>query len=167
MNIYLIRHTTAESTSHLKKDRERELTDEGIKLLKESVTTWKNFVDGFDFIISSPFKRALHTAELIAEYYDYKDEIIKYSTLAPGSTANAIIQLAALFKGERIAFIGHQPDIGYQVSSLISNSELSLKISPASIINISIDGSPKAGRGILKFFLPPVNIISTINTHKN
>jgi phosphohistidine phosphatase len=158
LNIFLIRHTKAESTTHVKKDRERELTDEGIKVLRKSVTTWKNFVNDFDFILSSPFKRAVHTAEIIAECYNYKDEIIKDSSLAPGSTVNAIIQLAASLKGERLAFIGHQPDIGFQISSLISNSEVNLKISPASIISLSFDGNPKVGKGILKFLLPPVNL---------
>ena len=150
MNIFLIRHAKSEATTHLKKDRERELTDEGIQILRESINTWKYAVDGFDLVLSSPFKRAVQTAKIIADCYDYKNDIIKNSSLAPGSTVNSIIKLTAKLKGERIAFVGHQPDIGIQISSLISNSEVSLKISPASIINIYFDGIPKAGKGILK-----------------
>ena len=103
MNIYLIRHTIAEAATHLKKDRERELAEEGIKTLKESINNWKSKVDYFDIILSSPVKRALRTAEIIADCYNYKDEIIKENSLAPGSTANAIIQLAEPLKGERMA----------------------------------------------------------------
>ena len=149
MNIYLIRHATAEPTTHLKKDSVRELTDEGIKLLQESCAIWKNYVNGFDFILSSPLKRAVHTAEIIADFFDYQEEIITDNSLAPGSTANAIIQLAESLKVERLAFIGHQPDIGNQISSLISNSEVNLKIPSASIINISFDGNPKIGKNII------------------
>jgi len=116
---------------------------------------------------SSPFKRAVHTAEIIADRYNYNEEIIKDNSLAPGSTMNAIIQLAGLLTGERRAFVGHQPDIGFQVSSLISNSEVNMKISPASIISISFDGNPKVGKGILKFLLPPVDIISTVDDSIN
>ncbi|MHA1989233.1 MAG: SixA phosphatase family protein, partial [Promethearchaeota archaeon] len=128
MNIFLIRHAKAEAATHLKKDRARELTDEGIKILKESISAWKNTIDGFHFILSSPFKRAAHTAKIIADCYNFKDEIIKDRSLAPGSTVNAIINLATSLKGERMAFIGHQPDIGFQISKLISNSEVNLKI---------------------------------------
>ena len=156
MNIYLIRHTKAEVATHLKKDRERELTEEGIKILKASIEVWKKSIDGYDFILSSPFKRALQTAKIIAESYNYKDEIICDSSLSPGSTVNTIIQLVESLKGERMAFIGHQPDIGFQVSSLISNSEFNQKVSPASLINISFDDNLKVGQGTLKFLLPPV-----------
>ena len=158
MNIFLIRHTIAEAATHLKKDRERELTEEGIKTLKESINNWKSKVYSFDIILSSPVKRALRTAEIIADCYNYKDEIIKKNSLAPGSTVNSIIRLVESFRGERMAFIGHQPDIGYQVSTFISDSEVNLKISPASIINISFEGNPKIGKGVLKFLLPPVNM---------
>jgi phosphohistidine phosphatase len=158
LNIYLIRHAQAEPTTHLKKDRERELTAEGIQILKESATSWKNFITGFDFILSSPFRRALHTAEILADYFGYKDEIIRDNSLAPGSNTNAIIQLAASLNGERIAFIGHQPDIGFQISSLICTSEVNLKMSPATIVNISFNGYPKIGKGLLKFLLPPSNL---------
>ena len=158
MNIFLVRHAKAEAASPLKKDGERELTDEGIKILQASVSAWKNYVNGFDFILSSPFKRAVHTAEIITDFYNYKDEIIKDTALAPGSTVNAIIHLADSLKGERLAFIGHQPDIGFQISALISNSEVNLKIPAASLVNISFDSSPKVGKGILNFLLPPVNL---------
>lgn len=156
MNIFLIRHAKAEVASHIKKDRERDLTDEGIKILKDSIINWKRAVESFDFILSSPFKRAVQTAEIIAVSYNYKNEIIKDSSLAPGSRVNSIIQLGSSLNGGRIAFIGHQPDIGFQISSLISNSEMNLKISPATIINIYFEGKPKVGKGILNFLFPPV-----------
>jgi len=158
LNIYLIRHTIAEAATHLKRDRERELTEEGIKTLKESINNWKSKVEYFDIILSSPFKRAVRTAEIIADSYNYKDEILNENSLASGSTTFAIIQLAELFKKENIAFVGHQPDIGNQVSTFISDSEVNLKISPASIIKISFEGNPKIGKGVLKFLLPPVNL---------
>ena len=156
MNIFLIRHAKAEAANHHKKDRERDLTDEGIKILKDSINFWKGAVKSFDLILSSPFNRALQTAEIIADSYNYKNEIIEDNSLAPGSTVNSIIHLGNAFNLERIAFIGHQPDIGFQISSLVSNSKMNLKISPASIINIHFEDKPKIGKGTLNFLFPPV-----------
>ena len=158
MNIYLIRHTNAEPITHLKNDKERELTEEGTKLLQDSVSLWKSFLQRFDYILSSPYKRAVQTASVIAEYFIYENEIIKDNSLAPGSNSNAIVQLAASLNGERIAFIGHQPDIGYQFNSFLSSPAVTFTIFPDPIINISFEGKPQVGNGLLKLFLPPVNL---------
>ena len=158
MNIFFIRHAKAEDPVQLKKDRERELTEQGIKILRTSIYFWKNNIDGFDFILSSPFKRAVQTAEIIADSYNYKDDVILDNSLSPGSTANAIIRLAESLKGKSMAFVGHQPDIGFQISSFISNSELNLKVPPASLVHISFNGNPKVGKGTLNFLLPPINV---------
>jgi len=155
MNIFLIRHGKAEPASPAKKDIDRELTDEGINIVKRSVGFWKNGIISFDFIFTSPFKRAVQTAEIIAELLNYKNELIKDRTLSPGSSTRSVIQLAEVLDGDNIALVGHQPDMGYHISSLVCNSQLNLKFSPASIAKVSFNGKPKPGKGILEFLLPP------------
>jgi phosphohistidine phosphatase len=155
MNIYLIRHGKAEPAS-LKKDKERELTDEGITIINQSVEMWKKRVSHFDFIITSPVKRAVQTAEIIAEYITCQNQIIKDNLLGPGGSTASIIQLAVSLDGKNIAFVGHQPDMSFHISRLACNSEMNLKFSPASIAHISFEGKPKAGKGKLIFLLPPI-----------
>ena len=155
MNIYLIRHGKAEPASPAKKDIDRELTEEGISIIKRSVELWKNRIKSFDFIITSPFKRAVQTAEIIAELTNYKNELILDSILSPGSSTRSVIQLAEVLIGENIAFVGHQPDMSYHISSLACNSQVNLKFPPASIAKVSFNGSPQPGKGILEFLLPP------------
>jgi len=155
MNIFLIRHGKAEPASPAKKDIDRELTDEGINIVKRSVGFWKNGIISFDFIFTSPFKRAVQTAEIIAELLNYKNELIKDRTLSPGSSTRSVIQLAEVLDGDNIALVGHQPDMGYHISCLVCNSQLNLKFSPVSIAKISFNGKPEPGKGILEFLLPP------------
>jgi phosphohistidine phosphatase len=156
MNIYLIRHGKSEPASANKKDEDRELTGEGRKIINQSVSLWKNRISKFDFILASPLKRALQTAELIAENFNYKNDIIKDSALLPGGNTSSIIELADTIEGEDIAFIGHQPDMTHHISRLIGVSDLRIKFSPASIAKISFDGKPKKDKGILIFLLPPI-----------
>jgi len=155
MNIFLIRHGKAEPASQAKKDSDRELTEEGINIIKRSVGFWKNGIKSFDFIITSPFKRAVQTAEIIAELTNYKNDLIKDKALSPGCSTRSIIELAEVLNGDNIAFVGHQPDMSYHISSLVCNSQLNLKFSPASIAKVSFKGNPNPGKGILEFLLPP------------
>ena len=155
MNIFLIRHGKAEPAFQTKKDIDRVLTEDGIKIIKRSVGFWKNGIISFDFIITSPFKRAIQTAEIIAELMNYKNDLIKDKALSPGCSTRSVIQLAEVLNGDNIAFVGHQPDMSYHISSLVCESQLNLKFSPASIAKISFKGNPKPGNGILEFLLPP------------
>ncbi len=156
MNIFLIRHGKAEPAFQTKKDIDRELTEDGINIIKRSVAFWKNRIISFDFIITSPFIRAVQTAEIIAELMNYKNDLIKDSTLSPGNITRSVIQLAKALDGDNIAFVGHQPDMSYHISTLVSNSQLNLKFSPVSIAKVFFDGKPKPGKGILEFLLPPL-----------
>ena len=155
MNIFLIRHGKAEAASQTKKDIDRELTEEGKNIIKRSVGFWKNGIISFDFIITSPFKRSVQTAEIIAELMNYKNDLIKDSALFPGCSTRSIIELAEVLNGDNIAFVGHQPDMSYHISTLVCGSQLNLKFSPASIAKISFKGNPNPGKGILEFLLPP------------
>ena len=155
MNIFLIRHGKAEPTFQTKKDIDRELTKEGINIIKRSVGFWKNRINNFDFIITSPFKRAVQTGEIIAELMNYKNDLIKDNALSPGCSTRSVIQLAEELNADNIAFVGHQPDMSYHISSLVCNSQLNLKFSPASIAKVSFKGNPIPGKGILEFLLPP------------
>jgi len=155
MNIFLIRHGQAEPVSPAKKDIDRELTTEGITTINRSVEFWKNIIISFDFIITSPFKRSVQTAEIIAELMNYKHDIIIDKALSPGCSTRSVIELAEVLNGDNIALLGHQPDMSYHISSLACNSQMNLKFSPASIAKVSFKGSPKPGKGILEFLFPP------------
>lgn len=156
MNIYLIRHGKTEPVSVNKKDEFRELTTEGIKILNRSVSSWKNRIEKIDFIFTSPLKRAVQTAELIAENFNLNNDIIKDRVLIPGGNTSSIIQLADAIEGENVAFVGHQPDMTHHISILIGAPVLRIKFSPASIAKISFDEKPKKDKGILIFLLPPI-----------
>src|SRR5210317_913909 len=102
MNIFLIRHGKAEPASPVKKDIDRELTIEGISIIKRSVEFWKNGIISFDFIITSPFKRAVQTAEIISDLMNYKSDLIIDKALSPGCSTRSVIELAEVLNGDNI-----------------------------------------------------------------
>jgi len=158
LNIYLIRHGKSEPVVPGKNDSERNLTDEGKSIVEASANLWKEFVQDFDHIITSPFIRAKQTAQIISNVFHFQGGIVEDSVLAPGSVTRNIIELANALNGNDIAFIGHQPDMGYHISDFIAGKGVNIKLSPSSIVKISFENRAASGKGILMFLLPPVFI---------
>ena len=157
MNIYLIRHGEAEPTSDNKPHEERALTEEGVIILRNSSLLWKNFVDSFDIILSSPLKRAKQTAEIIMEAFALKTEVVVEISLLNGGQINDLLNLAAALELENIAMVGHQPDISMHISAMIGIEDIKARISPGTIAKISFPEKPRIGKGVLELLLPPIN----------
>jgi len=157
MNIYLIRHGQAEQTSEQKPHEERELTHQGIAILKASAEMWKNYLTDIDIILSSPLKRAMQTAEIIKEAFDVKTNIMQEISLLNGGQTEDLLNLAGSLGLNDIALIGHQPDIGIHISLMIGANEINSRIPPATIAKISFNSNPGIGKGKLEFLIPPVN----------
>ena len=153
MNIYFIRHGDAEKSSPSKKDSERKLTPEGISAVQSAVEGWKNFISSFDYIVSSPLKRAVQTAEIIAKAFQYKNEIITDKRIA-GGKIDDVIEIANSLDGKEIAFVGHEPDFSNYVSSLVSLSGAFLSFKKAMIAKISFDSKVRLAKGNLEFLIP-------------
>jgi len=157
MNIYLIRHGEAEPTSDNKPHEERALTEEGIIVLRNSSLLWKNFVDSFDIILSSPLKRAKQTAEIIKEAFAINTEVVVELSLLNGGQIDDLLNLAAALDLENIAIVGHQPDISMHISAMIGVDDIKARISPGTIAKISFPEKTKVGKGKLEFLIPPFN----------
>jgi len=156
MNVYLIRHGEAEKPSLEKPHEERELTENGTKIVRASAEFWKKYIKEFDIIFSSPLKRALQTAYIIKEVFNSKSEILQEVSLLNGGQTEDLLNLVCAFGVEEVAMIGHQPDIGIHISRMTGANEGNIKIAPATISKISFKGSPVMGEGILEFLIPPI-----------
>jgi phosphohistidine phosphatase len=156
MNIYLIRHGDAERTAPGFSDFERELSKEGKLQLKKSAEKWKNLVDRFDYIISSPLTRAIQTAKIIADVFEYNNEIIKDERLGCGGDTQGLIEIADSLDGDELAFIGHQPDFSQHVSNFISPGLAHVEFKKAAIAKIYFHNRIQLSKGVLEFLIPPV-----------
>jgi phosphohistidine phosphatase len=153
MNIYLIRHADAEKSSPSKKDYERKLTPEGISSIKAAVEGWKNLISSFDYIVSSPLKRAVQTAEIVAKAFHYKEEIATDKRITGGNTED-LIEIANSLDGKEIAFVGHEPDFSKHVSTLISSSGSYVNFKKGMIAKISFENKARLAKGTLEFLIP-------------
>lgn len=74
----------------------------------------------FDAIISSPLKRALQTASLVATEVGFEQKIITDSSLEPsGRFADFIAMLGRNSERETVLVVGHNPNLAQFASGLI------------------------------------------------
>ncbi len=163
MNIYLIRHGDAEKAATGKKDFDRELTQSGRIKMKSAAESWKNLIDKFDCIVSSPLVRTIQTAQIIAETFDIKDKIIPDRKLSPGCSTESIIETANSFSGEDFAFVGHQPDMSEILSDLISVNGSIVDFKKGAIAKISFHNKAHLAKGTLEFLIP-ASVFAKINS---
>ncbi len=111
--IYLIRHGKAEP--HADSDFDRELTGEGKIELKKNFEEFKKDFKSTNFkVYTSPYTRAVQTAEIFCHVFDTDYEILK--ELGFGNSGYAKI-VRGLDDGDYI-LIGHQPYISEAIYEL-------------------------------------------------
>lgn len=154
MNLFLIRHSISEKLSPPKKDFERELTSDGIQLIRKASEGWKKIIPSFGVILYSPFIRAEQTARIVAEVFNQTDILLKENNIAAGCSTGSLIDVLSVYDQKNIAVVGHQPDLSNHISNLCSNNHLNVGFPPAAIAKISFDEKVKFGSGRLEFLIP-------------
>ena len=156
MNIYFVRHSIAENISIDKNDFDRELTEEGKYIIKKTSEAWKNYIENVDVVLTSPLKRALQTAEILAANLQNKQNVIKDNNLGTGSRTADLIDILNSLDYKDIFIVGHQPDLSIHVNNFCGTGSFNISFPPASIAKIELDNGIKYCKGRLVYFIPPL-----------
>ena len=152
MKILIVRHGIAEESAR-GGDRERALTEEGKKKMKEAAEGFAHLELEIDKIYSSPLVRAIQTAEILAKAIGYKGTIEKMEELSPAySPKDAMDRLRSLKKIETLALAGHEPNCSELASHLLGEAEVEFKKGAICLIETE---SLNAGSGRLIWHLSP------------
>jgi phosphohistidine phosphatase len=115
MQLYIVRHGIAIDREDPKcpPDPERYLTEEGIEKTKQVAEGVVALGATADLLISSPYVRAMQTAEIFAELLKYpKEKIRRTDLLLPGSEATLFYrELAKDRQSKTIFCFGHAPQL--------------------------------------------------------
>ena len=148
MTLYIIRHGSAEN-NHPDGDSARSLTSEG----EQKVDKMAGFLKGKmkpDVILSSPYKRALQTAERFAGILGlgYENLIITES-LHPGSDPTDIIQDVSTRGYETVAVVGHNPLLSELCADLLGRDCSGIDLKKAAVARLDFDGPVRKEEGTL------------------
>jgi phosphohistidine phosphatase len=159
MDLLVIRHAIAGDRAEWAKtgrpDHERPITPEGRERMQQIARALQRLVPNLDLLATSPFVRAVETADVVAEAYE-KLEIVDAPPLAPGGTPDEVQAWLAARPEQRIAIVGHEPDLGQLVSWFVLGSPsagIGLKKGGACLLGFA--GAPERATAELKWLLPP------------
>jgi phosphohistidine phosphatase len=158
MEIYVVRHGIAIDREDPKcpPDPERYLTEEGIEKTKRVAAAVAALSATPDLLLSSPYVRALQTAEIFAAALDYpKPKIRRTDLLLPGSEPTLFFRELAKDKQTSTLFIfGHAPQLDDIIASALGSKHhiASLKKAGVALLELKRVSPPN---GQLLWLAPP------------
>jgi phosphohistidine phosphatase len=121
MNIYILRHASAGMRRpNPLLDKKRPLDKEGKRLCLHLAHILTAMKTGFDLVVSSPLKRSMQTASLIATETGYEAKILSSAALTPEGTLAQFETLLHECAGhENLLLVGHNPNLSAFLGSLM------------------------------------------------
>lgn len=156
MDVFLLRHGVAENGRPGMPDSDRELTPEGRKKTREVMKVAQAAGVKPDYILTSPYARALQTAEIAADVLDYKGELLHTQALVPDSRPELAWEEVRLHRdGGQILLVGHEPLFSHLASFLLDAPSLRVDFKKGALMRIEVDQLGPRPRGVLRWFIAP------------
>jgi phosphohistidine phosphatase len=156
MQLHLFRHGTAEGILPGGSDSARKLTAAGREEVRRVSEGVRPANVAPSIILSSPYARAVETAEIAAGVLGYAGHIMRTSALEPLASPQGVWEEIRKRKNEQqIMLAGHEPLLSQLAAYLLSAPTLQIEMRTAAIVRIDLDRFSVNSRGILKWILPP------------
>jgi phosphohistidine phosphatase len=153
MHLLVVRHAIAEERRPDLDDADRELTREGMRKAKEAFAGLKRLGVSIDIVLSSPWKRALHTAAILAPLA--KARPIATPLLCDSPTPALLAQISE-HNVDTLAVVGHEPWLGELVAWLaFGDPKLGDQIELKKAAVARLEGTSAPGGMKLRALLPP------------
>jgi phosphohistidine phosphatase len=156
MELYLLRHGIAEDHAATGRDQDRALTEEGRNKLRRVMKRAAVAGVSPSLIISSPYKRAVETAEIAASELDYKGKILRVGSLTPDASPPSVWSEIREHRNEAsILLAGHEPLFSATVAFLLGSTHQMVDFRKAALMRIDIQSFGASPQGVLQWMLTP------------
>jgi len=154
MELYFLRHGPAGSMSDWQgPDVERPLTDAGRRVVSAVADGLGRMDVDVDVILTSPYTRAMQTAEIVAERLGVSDRLHTDERLMAGF---GLTELQRVLRDHGdiagLMLVGHEPDFSTLVGELTGGSSVHMK--KAAVARVDVEDAEAAG-GVLQWLIPP------------
>jgi phosphohistidine phosphatase len=156
MEIYLLRHGVAEERAATGRDADRRLTEEGRQKLRRVLERAHQAGVNPSLILTSPFRRALETAEIAARELGYENKLVRTPALVPSSSPQQVWGEIRLHRDESaILLAGHEPLFSSTVAYLLGTTREMVQFRKGAIVRIDVEAFGAAPAGVLQWMLTP------------
>jgi phosphohistidine phosphatase len=162
MNVFFMRHAEAEPRQHYADDFRRPLTAQGREQQRLVVRALAPILRPLDHLLSSPLVRARQTADIVADTLQFPGQVEETPVLGADCTVGAVLRLLQRYPRQaRLLCVGHEPDMS-RLSAIFLDGEghSAMAFQPGTVISLSFSGHPAPGRGTLRFFLLPAEVLA-------
>lgn len=125
MELYIVRHGIAIDREDPKcpADPDRFLTEEGIEKTAEVAKGLAKISEAPDLVLTSPYVRAVQTAEIVGEALEYsKQKIRKTEALLPGAEPQQLFRELTREKDLSAVFVfGHAPHLDALIATAVGS----------------------------------------------
>jgi len=156
MNVFILRHASA-GVKRLNPllDLKRPLDKDGKSHCLHLAYVLNAMKVSFDLVVSSPLKRSLQTAQLVATETGYEQRILISNGLLPEATYTQFQRLlreCAVY--ENVLVVGHNPNLSAFLGQLVGGGEDALarvRLRKGTIAKVSLQRGP----GVLQTLIDP------------
>lgn len=156
MLLYLVRHGIAIDRLDPKSppEAERPLTAKGVQKTRAAALGLNELGAKPEVFISSPYVRAVQTAEIFAEALGYSPNKIRMSdALKPAANPADILKEIQRIRAKEIACFGHAPHVDLAIAQLSGARTVYTELKKASVV--CFEHSAPHGRWTLQWLATP------------
>jgi phosphohistidine phosphatase len=157
VKILIVRHGPAGNREEWERaerdDRLRPLTPKGKKEVRRAAAGLIRLVSALDLLATSPWTRAVQTAEIVAKEYGCEIEEVEQLT-ADHKPEDLIPWLQEQSRPEVVGLVGHEPHLGLLIGYLLTGKSASfvdLKKGGAALLEMADPSKP--GTAVLEWLL--------------
>jgi len=157
MIIYMLRHAIAieRGTPGYPND-DRPLTESGIEKMKKGAKGISRCIERPDVILTSPLRRALDTAKILAVELNAPGIVKMSDALLPAGSQKQLNDDMAKYKNaESLVLVGHSPDLERIAATLLGTPQRLLEFKKGGMCAIELDALPLKRPGRLLWLLTP------------
>ena len=157
-----MRHAEAERPGFCAEDRQRPLTETGRQDQERVVRLLAPLLQPLDHLLTSPFLRARQTADITAAAVSCAQPVEETAILAEDCTVGNVVNLLHGYAGDaRLLCVGHEPNMSrLSAVFLDGDGHSAIAFQPGSVMGLTFHGHPLPGRGTLRFFFRPADLLS-------
>lgn len=160
MDLFVLRHAiaVAHGAPGFEKDSDRPLTPEGVEKMNRIAKGMKALKIRPDVILTSPFPRALQTAEIAARELGLKKHLVLTEHLAVGGDPEQLVSeiRSGYSSANGVMIVGHEPYLSLLLSILLSGqANLDLVMKKGGLAKLVVEELLYGRCGALEWLLTP------------
>jgi phosphohistidine phosphatase len=160
MNLFILRHGIAvePGTPGFDSDADRPLTAKGRRRVRQIAGAMREMELSFDLIFSSPFPRALQTAEIVAAVFKRQKKLTCTNELTPGGSAKSLVGEINKIKPppENVLLVGHEPYLSRFIGLLAAgNTDMEIDFKKGGLCKLEIESLRHGRCATLAWLLTP------------